>query len=84
MQKQLTKEQERRKVAEEKLQDAKLCEEHSTKESQVHVRQFQHRESQLVTKVHELQEQNELLEFRLLELEYVSQPPSNYKVSTLI
>lgn len=75
LKKKCVEEERKRVTAENELKNAKISK--PEKDTTEQMRHLQEKENRLLTEVQELREQNELLEFRLLELEYYN---SNSKV----
>lgn len=69
MKKRLAEEEQKRRMVENELQNLKTNN-HNTKDSTFEIQRLKENENRLCTEIQELREQNELLEFRLLELEY--------------
>lgn len=78
LKKRLAEEEEKRQTAENELKNSKTSN-FRTKDSTVEIQRLKDSENRLLAEILELREQNELLEFRLLELEYYN---NTSKVST--
>lgn len=69
LKKRLAEEEQKRRMVENEFQNLKTNN-HNTKDSTIEIQRLKENENRLCTEIQELREQNELLEFRLLELEY--------------